>query len=498
MIRKILYAGRSMDIKAQQRTPIFTALKKYKEAGITHFDVPGHKKSKYTPLAEAFGEKAVMMDANSTKELDILANPSGVIMEAETLMADAYGADYAYLLVNGSTFGVQIMIMSVCGPKDKIIMPRNVHKSAINAVILSGATPVFIQPEIDPQYGISNGVTVETVKKALKQNPDAKAVFLMNPTYFGVVSDLKEIIRIAHKSGVPVLVDQAHGAHFNFHEDLPLSGTEIGGDMTTISMHKTGGSFTQSSALLVNKGIIDINRVSATVTLMQTTSASYLLMASLDIARSQLAVYGEEIYTKLLKWCNRAKKKLNQLPGISCITAEFVNGKGVYDVDDTKFVIQVNKLGLTGFEVYDIVKKEYNLQLELGETYAVLAIVGPGDTEASISRLVEVFKDLSKRFYGKRPPFKTEIADFFDKPKQIVLPRDAYYSPKITMDINNALGQISGESIMVYPPGIPLIICGERITKKVINIYNFYREQGGRLISIEDKPGLIRVLGSEE
>lgn len=412
-------------------------------------------------------------------------------------MADANDADHAFFLVNGSTFGVQTMIMSVCSPKDKIIMPRNVHKSAINAVILSGATPVFLQPEIDPVYGIANGLTVDTVKQAIKNTPDAKAFFIINPTYFGVVSDLKEIIRICHKRGIPVIVDQAHGAHLNFHEDLPLSASEIGADMTTLSMHKTAGSLTQSSVLLHNDGLVDINKVRATINLMQTTSASYLLMASLDIARCQLAIHGEEIYERLLRLCRKTKKKLNAIDGISVITKNYINGRGVYDFDETKFVIKVNDLGLSGFEVYDIMKKNYNIQLELAEAYVVLAIVGVGDVEENFVKLVEAFKEISKRYYGKKP-FKTELSNFFDKPKTIVLPRDAYYSPKVTIPITEAVGQICGESIMIYPPGIPLIIHGERFTKKVIDTYKFYQNQGCRIVKIESEPDMVRVLGSIE
>jgi len=485
-----------MNIAEQRKTPIYTALQEYRAAGITHFDVPGHKKNKNTPVGQAFGEKTVEFDANSTRELDLLANPTGVIAEGERLMADAYGAEDAYMLVNGSTFGVQAMIMSCCGPKDKILMPRNVHKSAINAVILSGATPVFITPELDLDYGISNGVAVDVIKKAIKQHPDAKALFIINPTYYGIVSDLKEIIRICHKWNIPVLVDQAHGAHLSFHDDLPISAAEIGADMTTLSMHKTAGSLTQSSVLLTNYGLVDRNRVSATINLMQTTSASYLLMASLDVARAQLAVNGEDLYTKILKWCRKTRKRLNQIPGISCVTKDIVNGRGVYDFDETKFVIKVNNLGMTGFEVYDIMKRDYNIQLELGEAYIVLAVAGVGDTEDNFTKLVEAFKDLSKRYYAKKPPFKTDVNSFFDKPKTVILPRDAYYSPKMTVQIDEALGHIAGELIMIYPPGIPLVIHGERITKKVIDSYKFYIKQGCTIVTIEGEPGLIRVLGN--
>jgi arginine/lysine/ornithine decarboxylase len=483
-----------MNKEKHSRTPIYSALKEYKDAGITHFDVPGHKKNPDTPVGQVFGETTIGFDANSTIELDILTDPSGIIQEAAELMADAYGCDDAFLLVNGSTFGVQAMIMSVCRPKDRIIMPRNVHKSAINAVILCGAIPVFIDPEIDMEFGISNGVTVETVRDAIDQNPDAKALFIINPTYFGVACDLRRIIQIAHRRDIPVIVDQAHGAHLSFHYDLPDSAAELGADLTTISMHKTAGSLTQSSVLLYNKGYISKNRVRDTINLMQTTSASYLLMSSLDITRSHLAVHGEELYDGMLKLCRDAIDRLSRVPGIKVFSEDYINGEGVFDVDETKLVVKVNGLGFSGFEVYDIMKKDYNIQLELGETYVVLAVVGVGDTESSIEKLVGAFEDLSKRFYGTQPVFKKDISSIFQRPKTRALPREAYYSPKITLNINDALGQVAGESVMIYPPGIPLIIPGEVITEEIISIFNFYVEQGCRIVSVEPEAELIRVL----
>lgn len=314
-----------MNLEKQKLTPIFTALSKYRKENIVHFDVPGHKKNKNTFIAKAMGEDIISFDANSTKELDMLSHPVGVILEAEELLAEAYGADNAFMLVNGSTFGVQTMILSACSPKDKIIIPRNVHKSVINAIILSGATPIFIQPEIDYNYGIANGVKVETVKETIKAHPDAKAIFLINPTYFGVASDLRKIIKICHRHNIAVLVDEAHGAHLPFHPYLPDCAMKLGADMSTASLHKTAGSLTQSSALFHNEGIIDINKIRGTINLMQTTSASYLLLASMDIARSNLALKGRKIFADLLKKCAEAKVRLSKVDGISVISEDYID-----------------------------------------------------------------------------------------------------------------------------------------------------------------------------
>lgn len=489
-----------MNIENQKETPIFTALLKYKNDNIIHFDVPGHKKNKDSFLAQAMGEDIVAFDANSTKDLDMLSHPVGVILESEELLAEAYGADNAFMLVNGSTFGVQTMILSACAPKDKIIVPRNVHKSVINAIILSGATPIFLQPEIDYNYGIANGIKAESVKEAIKAHPDTKALFVINPTYFGVTSDLRKIIKLCHRHNIAVLVDEAHGAHLPFHPYLPDCAMKLGADLSTASLHKTAGSLTQSSALFHNEGLIDLDKIRGTINLMQTTSASYLLLASMDIARSALATKGRKIFTKLLKSCTDAKARLSNIDGISVISEDYIDEKdehGIYDFDETKFVIKVNELGLSGFSVYKIMKDEYNIQLELAESYVVLAVASVGDTDESINALVLAFEDLSKRYYGKNEPYIVEITRFFEKPKTIVLPRDAYFSPKSTLNIDKALGQICGESIMIYPPGIPLIIPGELITEKIISSYKYYLEQDCIVMNDAEEPGIIKVLGEK-
>jgi arginine/lysine/ornithine decarboxylase len=477
------------------RAPLFEALEKYTREELVHFDVPGHKKRLQTGLGEFMGEKILGLDANSTKALDNLSNPDGIIKEAEALLADAYWADHAFMLVNGSTFGVQAMIMSVCSPKDKILMPRNVHKSAVNAVILSGAIPVFIDPEINTDYGIANGVSYDQVKKSIQDNPDAKAIFLINPTYFGVVSDLRAIIKLCRRRGLLVLVDEAHGAHFPFHTDFPENATALGADLATVSLHKTGGSLTQSSVLLMNERNLDVSQVRTVINLMQTTSASYLLMSSLDLARRNLELNGQKLYDGLLPLIEKAKIELGKMPGLSVITRDDINGQGFYDYDESKIVIRVNDLGMTGFEVYDILKEEFGIQVELAESYVILAIVGIGDDADTISRLIEAMRVLSERHFGKKEPFKLAQIDAFEKPMSVVSPRDAFYSPKRFVNIRDSVGEICAESIMIYPPGIPLAIPGEKITQGIIDHYLFYQQQHCVIMHNADDPDLIQVLG---
>ena len=274
----------------QNRAPLLEALTEYRQSRVVPFDVPGHKQGRGTPeLTEFLGKACLSVDVNSMKPLDNLSHPTSVIKEAEALAADAFGADDAFLIIGGTTAAVQAMIMSVCKRGDAIIIPRNVHKSAINALILCGIIPIYVDPGIHPELGISLGMCAADVEAAIAAHPEAKAVFVNNPTYYGICADLRRITEAAHRAGMAALIDEAHGTHFYFGNDMPLSAMAAGADMAAVSMHKTGGSLTQSSLLLMRRGRVNPDYVRTVINLTQTTSASYLLMSSLDIARKALA-----------------------------------------------------------------------------------------------------------------------------------------------------------------------------------------------------------------
>ncbi|SHJ98304.1 aminotransferase class I/II-fold pyridoxal phosphate-dependent enzyme [Tepidibacter formicigenes] len=481
----------------QNMTPLFTALKEYHSKNVVPFDVPGHKHGVgLSEFRDFIGERVLEIDVNSMKCLDNLCNPIGVIKDAQELTADAYWADHAYFIVNGTTAAVQAMIMSACEPGDKIIIPRNAHKSATSAIILSGAVPVYIQPEINEELGIAMGVSVEEIERAIGKHPDTKAIFLINPTYYGAVSDLASIVKIAHRNGIAVLVDEAHGAHMNFHEELPESAMKVGADMAAVSMHKTGGSLTQSSILLLRDGIIDYNHVKTTINLTQSTSASYLLMSSLDVARKQLATKGEEMLDNILKLTREARENINKIEGLYAFSKELIDTPGVYDFDETKLGVNVRRLGLTGYEVYDILRDEYNIQVELADMYNILAIVSLGDTKESLDALVYALDDIAKK-YKKDEEIKLKKS-ILQNPDLIVTPRDAYYSSKHSVPLDEANGEISGESVMVYPPGIPLVVPGERITKDMIDYIKVLKEEECQLQGTQDPyVDYINVLGRE-
>ncbi|WP_430883409.1 aminotransferase class I/II-fold pyridoxal phosphate-dependent enzyme [Fusibacter sp. JL216-2] len=469
----------------QTRTPLLDAIKGYHKEGVIPFDVPGHKHGKGVPeLRKFLGDTVMQVDVNSMKCLDNLGNPTGVIAESEALLADMYNADKAFFLVNGTSAGVQAMIMSLCSPGDKLILPRNAHKSATNGLIMSGARPIYVQPEFHEAYGIALGVEVESIKKAIFHNPDAKAVFLINPTYYGSASDLKEIVKYAHSKGMAVLVDEAHGAHLHFHRDLPMSAMEAGADMAAVSLHKTGGSLTQSSALLMKGHRVSDKYIRKIINLNQTTSASYLLMASLDVARKNLATRGEQMLESVLGHCRKARNDINQIPGFYAFGRELEDKAGTHAFDETKLVVNVSGLGLTGFRVYDILRDEYGIQMELGDTGNILAIVSLGDCDKSLGALVSALKDISAKHY-----FEKKVKQVARKPHELELsisPRDAFYAKKEVVDLKAASGRISGESVMAYPPGIPVVTPGELITDEVINYLEFLIAEETMLTDMDD------------
>ena len=285
----------------QNRMPVYEALNRLKADRILPFDVPGHKHGKANPeLTEFLGDKCMVVDVNSMKSLDNLCHPVSVIKEAEKLAADAFKASHAFFMVGGTTSAVQAMIMSVAREGDEIILPRNVHRSAINALILNGAIPVYVNPDSNKKLGISLGMTVDEVKDAIKAHPNAKAILINNPTYYGICSNIKAITELAHAHGMKVLADEAHGTHFYFNDKLPMSAMEAGVDMSAISMHKSGGSLTQSSMLLIGKNV-NADYVRQIINLTQTTSGSYLLISSLDMSRKNLALHGRETFDKIMK-----------------------------------------------------------------------------------------------------------------------------------------------------------------------------------------------------
>lgn len=472
-----------MNEQKQKNAPLYEALENFRKKRIVPFDVPGHKRGRGNPeLVELLGEKCVGIDVNSMKPLDDLCHPSSVIREAEALAADAFGAAHAFFMVGGTTSAVQSMILSVCKEGDKIIMPRNVHKSVINALILNGAIPVYVNPEVDQKLGISLGMEPKKLQQAVEDNPDAVAVLVNNPTYYGICSDMRSIVKIAHSHGMKVLADEAHGTHFSFHDNLPVSAMAAGADMSAVSMHKSGGSLTQSSILLLSESM-NADYVRQIINLTQTTSASYLLMSSLDISRRNLALNGEKYFEKVTNMASYAREEINAIGDYYAYGKELINGTSVYDFDVTKLAVYTRDLGLAGIEVYDVLRDEYDIQIEFGDISNILAYVSIGDRLQDIERLVGALYDL-KRLY-KRDKAGMLSAEYVT-PKVAVPPRKAFYSDKISLPLKAAEGKICTEFVMCYPPGIPILAPGELITKDVIEYIVYAKAKGCSMQGTED------------
>lgn len=438
-------------------------------------DVPGHKKGKgLQEFNQALGMDILKYDFNSMKPLDCLNNPVGVIKEAQDLAAEAFNAKESFFMVNGTTCAVQTMILSCCGPNEKIIMPRNVHKSALNALIFTGSIPVYIKPKISLEHGFSTGISYEDVRDTIIKNPDAKAIFLINPTYYGYVSDLEKIVKLAHQNNIPVLVDEAHGAHFRFNSKLPKDAMSCGADMSCVSMHKTGGSLTQSSILLLNSKFINSNHVRNIINLSQTTSASYFLLASLDVARKNLFLNGNEELEKIISLSEYARENINSIEGLYCFSDELIDQNAVFNFDKTKLGINTTGLGLTGFETYDILRDKYDIQMELGDSHNILAILSLGSRQKDMNRLVRALWDISK---NKKNNKKQEILLNFEIPKMKISPRESFYLPSKMIELDKSKGKIISESIMSYPPGIPIISAGEEISSHCIEYIKFLKSQ---------------------
>lgn len=460
----------------KQPTPLVDALLAYEQKNVVPFDVPGHKRGKGSKKIEAlFGERMFSLDVNSMKCLDYINHPVSVIKESEKLLADLYASEEAFFLVNGTTAGVQAMILSTCQPGEKIIVPRNAHKSVTNGLILSGAIPIYLTPDYDEAMGIPLNITLEQIKEVVELEGGIKAVFLINPTYFGVACELKAIVDYCHEHDIVVLVDEAHGAHLPFSKELPVSAMEAGADMSAISLHKTGGSLTQSSALLLKSEHVGHDAVRQAINLSQTTSASYILMASLDLARAELAENGADIFKRLLSLSRRARTEINQIEGFYAFGSEKSNGHSFYSFDETKLVINPTGLKMSGFELYECLRDRYDIQMELGELTSALAIISIGDDEESINRLVEALKDISRNHacgiidesFVEMPPIG----------ELVLSPRDAFYAKKEIVSLEESSGKIAGESIMIYPPGIPLIALGEIITDEVIEYIRYIQQK---------------------
>jgi arginine decarboxylase len=493
---RILRRRRELDRQTQSRAPLFEAIRHYCDTDKAAFHTPGHKQGKGVAkeLFEFLGPNVFRADLTELPEVDNLHDPDGAIREAQELAAHAYGADRTWFLVNGSSCGVEALVMAVCDPGDTILLPRNCHKSAIAGTILSGATPAYIEPDFDRSLGIAHGITPAAVERALAQHPEAKGVLVVSPTYYGVSSNLEAIGRIVHQHNLPFLVDEAWGPHFAFHSQLPLSALEAGADLVVQSTHKVLCSMTQASMLHVQGPRIDRNRIRNILQLLQSTSPNYVLMMSLDVARRQMALAGEQLLTQALTLADEARDRLNQIEGISCFGSERISSSpGFHDFDPTRLTVTVSELGLFGFEADDWVNQHCHVQPEMSTLHNVVFIVSVGNNQSDVDRLVKSFaalaaerqQELKTNALGDRMRQLTHI-QLPALPPQRMIPRDAFFAEIRRVPLQDAIGKVCAEIISPYPPGIPILVPGEEVTPAAVEYLLMVHQAGGFINGPED------------
>ncbi|MCL2350296.1 MAG: aminotransferase class I/II-fold pyridoxal phosphate-dependent enzyme [Defluviitaleaceae bacterium] len=462
------------------KAPLLEALIKHRNEKVAPFHVPAHKHGRFKMqnFSELVGDAVMEIDLTFTRDLDGLHSPVGDILHAEQLAADAYGADHAYFLVNGTSCGVQAMIMAACRPGDKILVPRNVHKSVLSGLVFTGAIPVYIQPEHSGFWDFALQITPEAVEAAISEHPDARALFVVNPTYFGVAADLERIVNICHKKGLMVLADEAHGGNLYFHEDdaahWPLSAMRAGADMSAISTHKTTGSMTQSSLLLLNetdalkKHGISAHDMRITLSLLHTTSPSYVLLASLDAARREMHFSGRAHVQKAIDFANYTKEQIRNIPRLKILEDDEVVGRG-FKYEPTKLVFSGKELGLKGGIFKGELRDKHGIELEMSLFYNGLALFSVGDDQENVDRLVKGIKSVFAGHAAREIPKPPQMA-VLPIPKCEMIPRVAHFIDKSRLeqiDFKDAIGRITAEVALAYPPGIPLVVPGERIDEGI-------------------------------
>lgn len=460
----------------QNRTPLLDAVTGLIETSPVYFRIPGHRLEKgISPRwTDKVGTSIFAYDVTETPFTDDLHRPEGAIGEAQSLLAKLYGADQSFFLVNGSTCGNEAMILSAALEGEKIMVARNAHKSAMMGLIMSGAKPVYVMPEVIGEWGIQGEVTAAAVREGFERNPDCKALFLVSPSYYGICSDLEAIAHICHAHGALLLVDEAHGGHMYFHDGLPPGALETGADVCVQSMHKVTGALTQSSVLHIRHhgvGEAALGRIAENLQLVQSTSPSYLLLTSLDCARYELAGNGTKMMEKALGLAAYARERIDRIAGFRCMDQD--------RTDRTRLVISACGIGLTGYVLERMLFENYAVNMELADYENVLAIVTYANEMEDMDRLIAACADISRLCAGQTALQKENGYPMFPQlPRQVMTPRRAYFSNTKTVRWQEAAGQISGQMIAPYPPGIPVIYPGERISREVWDYIECFLRDG--------------------
>jgi arginine/lysine/ornithine decarboxylase len=452
-----------MDFEAQSRAPYFEALADYVRSGVRSFHMPGHQQGLGAPaeLVELLGLGALQADITQVLGMDDNHRADQQCGQAQRLAAQAYGAEHTYFLVNGSSCGNQSMLMTCLREDELVLIPRNAHRSTLTGVMLSGARAAYYENPFDEEMGVYHAATLEGVTAVLDQHPQARALFLTTPTYYGAAADVHQLTALAHARGLVVLVDEAWGPHLRFHPNLPPSAVEAGADLVVQSSHKLVSGMSQASMLHLRGDRVDRGRLESVLRMLQTTSPSCLLLASLDVARRQMALKGLPLLTQALELAERARAHLTRL-GVRC----YSHRPGVFGWDATRLVFSLAERGFSGYEAEKFLRYRHNLQMEMSDRINVVALVTLGHGSADIDRLIEAVEDLCRQ--TPQQPLRARQSRRQPRPESRLTLKQAFNARWESVSLEQAQDRICVDTICPYPPGIAWVVPGEVLTAGLI------------------------------
>ncbi|MFS0754555.1 aminotransferase class I/II-fold pyridoxal phosphate-dependent enzyme [Noviherbaspirillum sp. 1P10PC] len=457
--------------------PLYESIVAFSQSGPVSFHSPGHKGGRTLP--PPYLDRLGALDLNNLPATDTLHCPNGPILEAEQLLASAYGAVQSFLLVNGSSSGNIAAMLAATRPGDKVLVQRNAHKSVIAGLILSGALPVWLPAATDDLFGIAHGLDLDTCRQALQAHPDAVAVAALNPTYYGSCGDIRALRELTCDHGITLLVDEAHGPHFHFHPDLPLAAEDVGADLVVQSAHKVLSALSQGAVLHRCTARIGEWSIRRALQLIQTTSPSFPIMASIDLARREMALHGADILDQLLHLARQARRRLSRIPGIAVLDATHCRGagSGLFALDETKLVFGAPGLSLSGAALQAQLNDRYRIHPELAGPGFVLCIMTVGSRQEDVDRLVLAVEAIAAgHAVAAReglPHASASLAAMAhalarQEPGVACSPRQAYFGRCLPLPLEQACGRVAAEVVTPYPPGVPVLMPGERITPDLI------------------------------
>jgi len=472
----------------QREMPYVEAVSNYIKEKRVPFHMPGHKQGQGVnkTLKKLWGNKVFLYDLTEVDGLDYLNGPEGVIRASEALAAKAFNVKHTYFLINGSTVGNQAALLSSVHEGEEIVIPRNSHQSTYSGLILSGAQPVYVSPTLHKKSGLYPVVGVNAVASALKNHPRAKAVHITSPTHCGFTSATSKIQENANEKNITFIVDEAHGSHFMFHPELPKSAILSKADLVIQSTHKTIGSLTQTSMLhIVRSDKVLEEEIQKILRVLQSSSPSTLFVMSLDAARQQMAIDGKELLMNTLELARYARSQINAMPGFFCYGKEVIYTDDIDDIDETKLLIDVSQSGYTGIELEKTLGRKYKIEIEMSDQKNILCFITIGDSERSVEKLLTALMSLPKQNISK-PRKDYLIREIPQVPDLVLLPREAFFAKKRQVSLEKAVGEVSGEFIIPFPPDIPIIAPGERITREIVTYTRYLKRHGTKVIGPKD------------